>query len=358
VIGRGEQSASRGRRLAAAAAITAALSLGCGAGTAAAHWWTAEPVDNGDGGFGATSLNTALAASPDGLATALFFQPAAGGPQPGDPYAIRRPAGAAGWSTPAEVTTPPGSPDTFARPNLAVSADGDALGIFNFLDPANRRVAHATSWPADASAPDAAVPALCTGATQCQPNPPQVAVDGDGDGYAASIEGVNTIVLAKRDSATGTWGAPESVATGSDPRLAVSAAGDVVIAYSRLDTSNPALQVRRIYAKRRLSTESGFGPEVQVTGPNATEVAGHAAVMDDFGNATILFPEDALPPSGGGPVAPVIMAARWVQSDEFPEGRQPIPGQPEGQARFVVAAADSAGRVTAVWSTFTGHSEI
>jgi hypothetical protein len=342
-----------GRAVVAAAIV--ALTLG-GAATAAAHWETAAPVDNVD--QGATSLNTALVASPDGLTTALFFQPAAGGPQPGSPYMVRRAPATAAWTAPAAVTTPPGSPNTFARPALAAGADGDALGVFNYFDPANRTVVQATSWPADAVAPDAAVPALCGTGAACEPNQPQVAVDGAGDGYAVSIQGVTNIVLAKRDGVTGTWGPAETVATGSEPRLAVSPAGDVLVVYNRNDTSTPGLTVRRLYAKRRLASESSFGPELQVTGPNATELAGHAAVMDNFGNATILFPEDSLPPTGGGPAAPVIMAARWVESDAVPEGRQPIPGQPEGQARFVVGAADPSGRVTAAWSTFTGHSEI
>jgi hypothetical protein len=139
----------------------------------------------------------------------------------------------------------------------------------------------------------------------------------------------------------------------------VNGAGDAVIAYSRLDTSTPGVQVRRIYAKRKPAADAAFDPEVQVSGPNTTDGAGHAVVLDPSGSATIAFPEDTLPPGGGPtPTAPVIKVAAWAFSDATPEAGQPISAQPDGQARFAVAAIDPQGRVTVAWQSFVGHFEV
>ncbi|MGH2980110.1 MAG: hypothetical protein ACRDLQ_10830, partial [Solirubrobacterales bacterium] len=274
----------------------------------------------------------------------------------GDAYAIRRAHGAA-WTTPASVGTPTGSIDTSPAPGLSSGSDGGTLGVFQFRDPGARQVTVATGWPAGAAGPDAATTALCAGGAECAGEPPQVAVDGAGNGYAVGVAGfVGDIVFARREAGTGVWAADEIVANGASPQLAVNAGGDVVIAYTRTDNSNPALPVRHVYAKRRLAGETGFGPEVQVSGPNTVDNVGHAIVIDDAGSATIAFSEDTLPPGGSpSPSAPVIMAATWARASATPDAAAPISVQSDGQARFVVAAADPQGRVTAAWQSFAGH---
>ena len=349
---------SRGRRLAAAVAIAAALGLAV-AGPAAAHWEPVAPADNAGATFGATWTEPAVAESPDGLATALFFQAAPGAPfgEPGTPYAIRRAPEAPAWSAPAAVTTPAGSVDGFAHPSIAAAGNGDALGVFHFHDPAPKRVTHAISWPAGSASPDAATPVLCTSGPECSPEPPQVTIDGAGNAYAVASSG-SDVVLSQR-APNGTWASPQSVATGAGPQVATNAAGDVVVAYTRTDNSNPALPVRHVYAKRKLSTDTGFGPEVQVSGSNTTDANGHAVVIDSGGTATVAYPEDALPPSGSPtPSVPVIQAATWDTSSATPEAGVAISGDPDGQNRFAVAGVDPQGRVTVAWQAFAGHFEV
>jgi hypothetical protein len=353
----------RRRRRQAVAALALAYGMLGGAGSAAASWETAKPVDSAGTGYGASYLENALAVGSNGVATALFFQQAPNTPPgstSGSPFAIRRGAGAgAGWSAPAAIPTS-GTINGFITPGLAAGADGGTLGVFAVGGGSNTV---GSAWPAGDAAPGAATTILCTSAApfECAARTPQVAMDGSGNGYAVAATefpgGASSDVLFSRtDPATGSWGTAQVVAQGSYPRLAVDPGGDVVITYMRPDPNAPSAsrgRFERLYAKRAPAGAASFGAEQLISGPsNTTDNVPEeltALVIDGSGNAMAAFPQGTQPPITSAPVAPAIFAVRWPHSSATPDTEVRLSTPDEGQGRTPALAVDPQGRVTAAW---------
>lgn len=356
---------NRGIHLVVRAAIAAA-GLGCGlvvpAALADASWQPAATVDSG-GAYGA-STKDAIAVGSNGSASIMFFQqPPGGSGLSGAPFMVRRSAGSAtAWSAPAPVPTDAGVVNGFSAPKLAAFDDGSALGAFTFNPSGGGTDTVSTSWPAAAAAPDAAGQMLCTagGSPECATADPDVALDGDGNGYAvgSTLSGSNGDVLfARTDPSTGAWEAADVIAQGFYPQLAVDGTGDAVVTYQRADTSNPLVTVDRLYAKRKLAADSGFGSEQQLSGPNTVGPVTDLTI-DAEGDATAVFPEDSAPSIGPLPNAGVIQAVQWAHSSSTPEGEHQISADAvdEGNASVPSLAEDSQGRLAAAWQANSGPS--
>jgi len=350
-------------RLVVRAAIAVA-GLGCGlllpANLATASWQAAVPVDNG-GSFGA-STKDAVAAGSNGLASILFFQqPPGGSGLSGTPFMVRAPAGVApAWSVPAPVTTDAGLVNGFSRPQLAAQDGGGTLGAFALNPSGGGTDTVATRWLAGDPAPEAAGQMLCTsgGSPECATADPDVALDGDGNGYAvgSTLGGANGDVLfARTDPSTGVWEPAQVIGQGFYPQLAVDGNGDVVVTYQRADTSVPLVVNDRLYAKRQLVGDPSFGSEHQISGPNT--VGGVTAVtIDGAGDATALFVEDSAPSPGPLPNAGVIQAVAWGHGNPAPDAEHQVSAaaSSEGNATAPALAGDAQGRLTAAWQATNG----
>jgi hypothetical protein len=345
----------------AVAVVSTLAALLLSAIPAGAHWEPAATIDNPGAGFAAADPRYQAAVGSNGLATALFFQstPSTPAGQTGNPFLVRRNPGASGWGAPAAVQTPTGKVDVNADPQLAAGPDGGSFGAFVFDDAANVAEAVATRWAAGAMAPGAAGQMLCTtgGTPVCAKADLQVGVDGAGIGYAVGSPGTfdGNILFATTDGA-GAWQPAVIVAQGSNPNLSVNAGGDVVISYARRGT-NGAVSIDRTYVKRKLAGEP-FGPEHQLSGVNTVDRNDVPSVIDASGNVTVVFGEDAVPPTGPVPQAPVIWAAHWPRANGAPSAAQQLSTTSDGQARASVAAVDPQGRVTAAWHAFSGHTSV
>src|SRR5436190_7271656 len=278
----------RVRSAAAALALGTAAVLFGAASPAGANWEPAQTIDNSPGGSFTATGGGAIATGSNGLTTVLFLQrrPTTPTGRPGDPFVVRRAAGDAPWSSPVPVPVPAG--DTgLDSPYVVAASDGGTLGAFTFDLAAGGSRTFASRWPAGSAAPDAAA-VLCTaGASpECAATTPQVALDSAGNGYAvgATNRGFNGDVLFARTDPTGAWQPATVIAQGFNPKLAVDGGGDVVVTYPRTDTSNPALRVNHLYAKRWLSTGTGFGSEIQISGPNTVDGNGTGVVIDSSGD--------------------------------------------------------------------------
>jgi hypothetical protein len=360
-------SSGRLRSRSAAAAIALAGLVAALFGPAApanADWEPATTIDNSGSAF-SSSGSGAVAVGSNGLTTALFLQRSSTTPsgKPGDPFVVRRPAGDVPWSTPLAVSTPAGAANSLNPPRLAASGDGGTLGAFQFDPAAGGSNISVTRWPTPAATPGTATQVLCTAgpSPECAANTPQVALDSAGNGYAvgATQRGFNGDVLfARTDPTTGAWQPATIVAPGFNPQLAVDGGGDVVVTYPRTDTSTPGASINHVYAKRWLSTGSGFSSEFQISGPNTIDVNGTGVVIDSSGDATAVFPEDTLPPTGPVPSAPVIQAVRWPRASASPGAAQQLSTTQQGQARGAVAAVDPQGRVTVAWFATSNASVV
>jgi hypothetical protein len=330
---------------AAATAVALACSLIAMATPARAHWEPARPIDNAGGGFQPSGFS-AIAVGPNGLASALFLQPPTSG-SPFNAYAVRRPAGAASWSAPAQVSTPAALAQFPDLPHLAVRADGGSLGT---LQTSNRTLL--TAWPASQASPGAATEALCTPppTPTCANQGPQVALDAAGNAVAvaSTARGGNSQVLfADADAATGAAQPAEVIAQGYLPDVAADPAGDVVVTYFRLDRSNPVNQVPRLYARRRLAGEASFGEERLLSADDrVTDLDLKPLVMDGDGNAITAY----LGSVAGADTTVKIVT--WFLSDTTPDPPRRISDPSEGQAAHPALAVDPAGRPTLTWQAF------
>jgi hypothetical protein len=345
----------------ARAAIVVAC-LGCAAllpATATAGWEQARVVDHG-GAYGATTKNV-VAVGSNGLASVLFFQqPPGGSGFAGAPFMVRRGAGSApAWGAPAPVATDAGQVNGFNTPELAARGNGGTLGVFAFNPTGGGTQTRFTSWPAADAAPGDAEGMLCTsGGALCAGGDPQVAVDGDGNGYAvaSTLSGANGDVLfARTNPSTGEWEPADVIAQGFYPLVAVDDDGDVVVTYQRADTSVPLVVEDRLYAKRELAGESTFTSEQQLSGPE-TVAPVTGLVMEPTGDASALFVEDSAPSVGPLPNAGVVEAVSWPHADAQPgaEHRVSATAQNEGNATNPALAADPQGRLTAAWQAAEG----
>jgi hypothetical protein len=358
-------STTHGTRLVVRAAIAVA-GLACGlllpASLATAAWQRAVTVDNG-GSYGA-STKDAVAVGSNGLASILFFQQPPGGSGPnGTPFMIRRSAGAASaWGAPAPVTTDAGLVNGFSRPQLAAEDDGGTLGALAFNPSGGGTDTVATRWLAGDASPGAAGQMLCTsgGSPECATADPDVALDGDGNGYAvgSTLGGSNGDVLfARTDPSTGAWEPAEVIGQGFYPQLAVDGAGDVVVTYQRADTSNPLVTIDRLYAMREQAGDASFGSEHQISGPNT--VGGVTGVaIDGAGDATALFVEDSVSSIGPLPNAGVVQAVPWAHGNAAPDAEHQVSASAssEGNASSPTLAGDTQGRLTAAWQATNGPS--
>jgi hypothetical protein len=354
---------TRGTHPAVRAAIAVA-GVGCAllshTALAAASWQRAAPVDNG-APYG-VSTKDAVAVGSNGMASILFFQqPSGGSGLSGTPFMIRRSAGAAtAWSAPEPVTTDAGEVNGFSRPQLDAQGDGGTLGAFAFNPSGGGTDTVATRWPAGDAAPGAAGQMVCTsgGTPECATADPDVALDGDGNGYAvgSTLGGANGDVLfARTDPSTGAWEPAEVLAQGFYPQVAVDGSGDVVVTYQRADTSTPFVVIDRLYAKRQLVGDPGFGSEHQISGPNT--VGGVTAVtIDGAGDATALFVEDSVPSIGPLPNAGVVQAVRWAHDSPAPDPEQQVSASAssEGNATAPSLAGNPQGDLIAAWQANNG----
>lgn len=346
----------------AAAAVGGAL-IALPAAPALAGWQPAATVDSGGAGYGA-STKDAVAAGSNGTASILFFQqPPGGSGFSGTPFMIRRAAGATtSWSDPAPVTTGAGEVNGTTAPQLAALDDGGTVGAFAFNPSGGGTQTLSTRWPAGSTGPEDAVQMLCTsgGTPECAAADPDVALDGDGNAYAVGsmLSGANGDVLfARTDQTTGDWEAADVIAQGFFPQLAVDPAGDVVVTYQRADTSNPLVTVDRLYAKRKLASDPGFGSEHQLSGANTVGPIS-AVAIGAFGNATAVFAEDSAPSIGPLPNAGVIQAVSWAHDDSAPGAEQQISDDAadEGNASAPSLAQGAHGRLAAAWQANSGPS--
>lgn len=357
------RSGPRWRRVHAAVTAAGLTLLGgllAGAPAARAGWEPAQPVDNQASGYGATG-DDALAIGANGLSTILFLQhgPSTPSGSAGTPFEIRRAAGAStSWTAPGAVPTPAGKP--LAPTALAAGSDGGTLGAFSFQNAAGQGGAVGTRWPAGAAAPETAAPVLCTSGSspECATADLQVALDGAGNGYAvgATQPGeIGDVLFASTDPSTGAWQPAQVVAqSAGGPRLAVDAAGDVVVAYIRNDSTAPSAmlglgQFYRVYGKRA-PAGGGFGAERLISGGDNTSnnvpPEQTALVLDGAGNATVVFPQGTLPTPGNAVQAPAIFAVRWSPASVT---QTEISTTTEGNAADPAVAVDPQGRVTAAW---------
>lgn len=315
------------------------------AGAAAADWGATAPVDNAPTAPFAGTFSGELSVGANGTATALFFQisadttPASGN---GSPFAVRRAAGAATWSTPAAITTPTAGAATNTS-TLASKTDGSATGLFSFMasgGSANQTLA--TAWPSGAAAPTAATPVLCTAppTPKCATSNLRVAFDGAGKGYAIGTSGSSELLFASTD-AGGNWQAAKRVQASvqNPPNLAVDSAGNIVVVYANAG---------HILGIRMPAGTVAFEAPVQLSGPNQVDPAIQPLVLDAAGTATVTFLESNNPVNSGGAS---LRAVRW------PLGAVPVASQTlsVSTAGSIIApgalAVDLQGRVTAAWKS-------
>jgi hypothetical protein len=325
-----------------------------------AAWESPRVIDNGGGGFGATSgTQTGLAAGPNGLTSVLFLQPPPSATQP-SPFMVRRPSGATtGWSAPAAVGMPAGGPSVIPNPALAAAGGGalgagGTLGLVGFQPPSGSTEVVSLAWPSAAAGPSPAAPALCTAAStpECATSP-QLEFDGSGVGYAVGTGSGTDILFARTDSAD-TWQPAQVIAQGTSPQLAVDPAGDVVVIYARQDNSTPGVSDAHEYAIRQPAGQGSFSGEQQVSGPNSVSqtAASTAVVIDDSGTATAVFEEDTVPPNFFSSVAPVVQAVRWPLAQDKPAAEQQVSGSDtdEGTPGSLGLAVDPVRDVTVTWA--------
>jgi hypothetical protein len=370
---------ARRRRSFRQVAVGGGLAVACSlvaVGPAWAGWESPQAIDNGGSGYGATTAQLALTDGPNGSTTALFFQPAPGTPSGalGTPFMVRRGGGSStAWGSPAAVTASQGSASS-PGPSLAAAGGGplgtggvDALLALTTSGGSSQYVS--SSWPASASQPSSTVPAPCTtgSAPECAGSGSgnaQVAFDAAGNAYAVGVvtsaSGGGDLLFARTDS-TGTWAPAQIIAKGArSPLLAVDPAGDVVVTYLRQDTSIPGLNDVHEYAIRERTGDTSFSSEQPISGPNSVS-GSPQLVIDASGTATAVFLEDTLPPTTGGPIAPVLQAVRWPLGDSKPSQEQPVsPAETSGgePPADVALTVDPQARVTVAWDTGSPQSAV
>lgn len=347
------------RTLTAACAVMAAtLANMAVAAPAGAEWGSAVPVDGAAPGHAQSLAGHDVATGGGGQTTILFFQKVEGGAFLGNPFVVRRGAGDAGYGAPRPVNAANLSADP--SPVLSANGAGDALGAFRWGSPAK---VHGVAWPAAADAPGDAAVALCTGGATpvCATQPPRLAIDDQGRGYAVAATQANqdgTVLLARHDPLTGAWSdAEEMTAAGHRPMVAASPGGDLVVVYLKMVTNAFMQSERHLFARRQLRGEPGLGPEKRLSAPGDAVSAGHDVVLDGAATVTAVFAQDPQRPG----FAPRIFARRWKAARPDPESAPELvsassPAQPPASAPR--AAVDPAGNVSVAWVETTSGPSI
>jgi hypothetical protein len=250
-------------------------------------------------------------------------------------------AAAATWLAPSKLS---GAGLDAEAPQVSVDAQGDALSAWGRggVIEASDRPAGGPAWQTALALSDAKKEAFG----------PQAALDGRGDAVVAweSREGGEYAVEAStRTGLTGAWQTPVVVKKlGTEPTmdarpdLAVNAAGEAVLVWMRLHSTERAVEssARTLGGSWQKPETLSETPEDQHPAEVGIDAAGNAtAVWEDKRTGEVLT-TGATRPAGGKWQAPVSIS------------------KPGGNANEPRVAVDASGDAVAVWERFEGEELI
>jgi PKD domain len=177
---------------------------------------------------------------------------------------------------------------------------------------------------------------------------PQVAVDAAGDTVAVwgRFNGTNAIVQSSSRPAGSSFSAPVDLSqvggNATQPRVAVDAAGNAVVVWSRFDGANNVIQAAfrpvgggfSAPVDLSLPGKSAFAPQI------AMNAAGEAVAVWERSNGTNVIVQGSIRPAGGSFSAPADLSQAGGDADE-----------PQ-------VAIDGAGDAVAVWQRSNGTNTI
>ncbi|HWH45323.1 MAG TPA: hypothetical protein VNT32_11370 [Thermoleophilaceae bacterium] len=253
--------------------------------------------------------------------------------------------GAPTWQpTPVQVALPNGvGAGIGSSYRLAVAPDGTARGVF-----VSSNQVFLFSWPVGGSPSVAPTPVMTGIATQSV----RMVMGGDGAAHVAANTTGTATVKYLRIAPDGTPGAEQALGAGTEPDLAVSAAG-VAVSYTKT-----AGTVVDVVLRRKLAGATEFSPESAGI-VNVTDPADQGAVaIDGSGDITVAFRETPARAGGVAPNPTQTRYARWLASAPGPATPRTLSDPPASPTPAASGpnhsspriAVDGSGRATFVWS--------